>query len=101
MFFGQHCVYCVPFDFKVFAFNAMPMMQMSMDILILLSWLQVDLGDPGLPRFLCPSQSQLDENAKVVLEHIGQQGSRNFMLVFDETIYYPAWSLMLPECIVV
>lgn len=79
----------------------MPMMPNSIDVLILLPWLQVDMGDPGLPRFLCPSKSQLAENAKVVLEHIGTQGSRNFMLVFDETIYYPAWSLMLLECIAV
>ena len=72
---------------------------------------KVDLRHPCLPFFLCASLetgkgigevSQVQTNVSRVLTALQVEGSRNFVLTFDDSVYWPSYNmLLLPEPTVV
>ena len=72
---------------------------------------KVDLRHPCLPFFLCASfesgkgigeVSQVQSNTSRVLASLRVEGTRNFVLAFDDSVYWPSYNmLLLPEPTVV
>ena len=68
---------------------------------------QVDLAPQQLPEFFCPSTavpsqvgavSQLQSNCQRVIKALAVHGTRNLMIVFDDTVFWPSYSLASFDC---
>ena len=65
--------------------------------------LKVNYADPRLPRFFHPSveapktigaSSQLTSNFSTVIDIKQVRGTRNWMFSYDDTVYFPAYSMI-------
>ena len=52
---------------------------------------------PDLPRFFCPTASELQANADAVLHILQCASTRDFMVCWDDTTFWPQWSLQAFE----
>jgi hypothetical protein len=65
--------------------------------------LKVNYADPRIPRFFHPSvkvpeaigaSSQLTDNISIVVDIKQVRGTRNWMFSYDDTVYFPAYSMI-------
>ena len=52
------------------------------------------LGLEFLPKFFCPSLEQLEANARLALGHMGISSTREYMVLWDDTVYTQGYSLI-------